>query len=201
MNITGIGNLINDRNNFTVFIKCQMDAGGPELQEILSNWTSDWTGFFFGRHPDSSGVIRWRVTHGWGPLPVLVEGSHVSTDVPVLMSFTSSGRDAEIFENGSLQVRKGSPLKSETNPSPPLNSIPPYVLGRQGIANGESFKGHLSELIVFDRCLPDAERAQVEACLGVTAPTPNANQPPKPPPVPVRTLRLPPPPPGAPGSK
>jgi len=167
MNVTGIDNLINDRSNFTVFIKCQMESGGFAKQQIMSNWAEPWTGFFFGRQG-----TRWRFTDNWPDSA----GSHVTMDVPIVISFRSSATDAEIFEGGSLQTHKGGPLGKQEGAAK-LNPSPPWVMGRQGTMPGdgvESFKGHIMEVVVFDRCLTDAERAQVEGCLGVTAPPASA---------------------------
>ena len=219
MNITGIGNLINDRNNFTVFIRCQMDSDGSAGKVIMSNWSGPWTGFFLGRW----GPV-WGLTDDWPHYQGTAAGSVVE-NAPGLISFRSSATDAEFFENGSFKARKGSRLQGNPGGGE-INPNPPFVLGRQGIDSAGMFKGHIFELVVFDRCLADEERAQVEACLGVTPPGTNAaaNPPPapapppqmpglpaaptigtngtgKPPPPAARPLRLPSPPTKAPATK
>jgi serine/threonine protein kinase/formylglycine-generating enzyme required for sulfatase activity len=171
MNITGIGNLISGSTNFTVFIKCQIETKGRQKQRILSNWVAGWTGFYFGPDLGSSGPeVRWGFTDDWS----WAQGSHVTMGMPIVMSFRSAATDAEIFENGTLQTRKGSPLVGN-QAGGEVNSNPPWTLGQQGILPGdEHLKGHIMEIVVFDRCLTDAERTQVETCLGIPQPSPKA---------------------------
>jgi len=175
------GKLINSRNAFTVLIKSYTDSSGTSNQEIISNWTNPPTGYkgmFFGRRNNT----QWAFTDDWTP----ATGSNILLDTSTAMTFRSSATNAEIFQNGTLQTQKGSNLTG--NPGGlEIDENGPWVLGEQGLFNGEYLQGLVQEIVVFDRVLDDTERATAEQCLAgcaavlpTTTPTPTATATPTP---------------------
>ena len=136
--------------------------------EILSNWSFSNGGnsVFFG-------------TSSYSPITARLSDSFASAGTITnptngfVFSGVSGSTDASTYENLSLLADKGSPLAARDLSSP-------FVIGRQGPIP-EYWQGDISEILVYNRALTNAEIVQNTQYLaaefsvpGITTPEPGS---------------------------
>jgi len=99
--------------------------------------------------------------HYWGVSGVATKDSAINTavSVPLVYAQRMSGTALELFRNGTRDA-----VQPFSSFSPNKKGI---VLGYRstGGSSGKCFAGELSEVLIYERALSDAERAQVEEYL------------------------------------
>jgi hypothetical protein len=133
------------------------DPSDNRFREIISNWDPSNTlpSVFFGTV--NGNPVSARLTDNFGGFdpPYNQQGAGTITDPTTHFIFTgvSGATDAMIYQNVDSIADKGSPLTTRAFSTP-------FVVGRQGSANNEYWKGDIVELLVYDRELSADELAQ-----------------------------------------
>ncbi len=129
------------------------DRGLAGHREIFSNWNgaadNSTTSLFLGLTSESS----VRLSDAFAPAGQIVDGKRA-----FLLTAAIGNNEAIVSQNGRELARKPGGLGAR-------NVSGNYALGTQGNIDGEYWQGDIAEVVVFDRLLSEAERAQVTSYL------------------------------------
>jgi len=152
------------RGNNLVSALADLQAGSTDVSVIVvtrpvanQGYTSllDWNNFGVGNTTGDQYFMIWRDdlggSHGYGTA-MEVPGGNVQ-----LMEFVKAGAQENEYLDGVLKV-------VGTDASPMGTAASPMKLGLNN--SGWSYAGQIAEVLIYNRALSDAERAQIEAALG-----------------------------------
>jgi hypothetical protein len=141
---------------YTVIAVVTDQRTDTSFREVFSNWTSanGITSVFLGTANNNPDRARFSDYMGGATDP----NGHVQTGVGTVANPTqafmltgeSTATDAFIYQNQSLIAQQGAAI-------PTRNLTTQYFVGEQGTINGEFWKGNISELLVYNSALSQAD--------------------------------------------
>lgn len=162
-----LGTVLGKPANFTTFAVYQTTDASTR-QDAFGSIDSSYTGAKGWGLLDLNNSAAGCLAHGWASdgtnsaWPRALSAITANTFYYTASAYVSGGTSSVPYING---VTPAYTVAGGTTPASNSGTAYSFSLGRAGAYNGNYFSGDLAEVIIYNKALSNAERAQVEAYL------------------------------------